>query len=209
MRASGRRFAQFVKMGLLDYNGPCSAEEEGGVYRWASSLLDRPRRRTCVTAIFARGLPTVRGRKPNPTHLKILANNPGKRPLNMNEPVPAPGGMERPPIWLNKRAKAEWRELLRAAPPGLLTRLDRKAVALYCQTVAQIIALQEIVDEVGLTFLSEKGFVCQRPEIGMLNKEKAILIRLCAELGLTPSSRSRVKLIHDQKPKSKLAKFIA
>src|SRR5437660_10910772 len=117
----------------------------------------------------------MRGRKPKPTHLKILTDNPGKRPLNQDEPEPAPGGMERPPAWLNKRAKAEWRELMRDAPPGLLTRLDRKTAALYCQTVAQIIALQAIVEEEGLTFLSEKGFVCQRPELGMLNKEKAIL----------------------------------
>ena len=30
----------------------------------------------------------TRGRKPKPTAVKVLEGNPGKRPLNMYEPVP-------------------------------------------------------------------------------------------------------------------------
>ncbi|HZK10243.1 MAG TPA: phage terminase small subunit P27 family, partial [Clostridia bacterium] len=30
----------------------------------------------------------TRGRKPKPTALKVLEGNPGKRPLNKNEPQP-------------------------------------------------------------------------------------------------------------------------
>ena len=35
----------------------------------------------------------TRGRKPKPTALKILEGNPGKRPLNENEPIPPKGTM--------------------------------------------------------------------------------------------------------------------
>ena len=30
----------------------------------------------------------MRGRRPNPTRLKLLTGNPGKRPLNPDEPKP-------------------------------------------------------------------------------------------------------------------------
>ena len=39
------------------------------------------------------------GRKPKPTALKKLEGNPGKRKLNMKEPVPA-NGMQRPNPWV-------------------------------------------------------------------------------------------------------------
>jgi hypothetical protein len=32
----------------------------------------------------------MRGRKPKPTRLKLVAGNPGKRPLNPREPTPEP-----------------------------------------------------------------------------------------------------------------------
>jgi phage terminase small subunit len=51
-----------------------------------------------------------RGRPPKPTALKVLEGNPGKRPLNQNEPKPekkAPNC----PSWLLPDAKKEWRRL--------------------------------------------------------------------------------------------------
>lgn len=151
----------------------------------------------------------MRGRKPKPSHIKLLTGNPGKRPINADEPVPEPGGLERPPAWLNKGAKLEWKRVMKEAPRGLLTRLDRQVVAMYCQTTARIQELEGIVDEQGYTFMSEKGFVIQRPEMGMLKNLYGIQTRLCAEMGFSPSSRSRVKVTRDAKPKGKLSKFIA
>ncbi|HXH62644.1 MAG TPA: phage terminase small subunit P27 family [Gemmatimonadales bacterium] len=155
----------------------------------------------------------MRGRKPKPTALHLLTAEGGRtaghRPLNADEPQPAAGGMERPPAWLNKRAKAIWRELMRDAPPGLLTRLDRKTAAMYCQSSARLEQVEQIIEEEGFTFMSDKGFVCQRPEAAIAKGLYGTITRLCAEMGLTPSSRSRVKVNRDQKPKSKLDKFIA
>lgn len=44
------------------------------------------------------------GRKNTPTQLKVLNGNPGKRPLNQNEPKPKPV-MPECPSWLNGYAK--------------------------------------------------------------------------------------------------------
>lgn len=35
----------------------------------------------------------TRGRKPKPTALKLLEGNPGKRPINANEPIPPKGNI--------------------------------------------------------------------------------------------------------------------
>jgi hypothetical protein len=39
----------------------------------------------------------MRGRRPKPTRLKVLTGNPGKRPLNMDEPQPEPAIPDCPP----------------------------------------------------------------------------------------------------------------
>ena len=79
-----------------------------------------------------------RGPPPKPTRLKILAGNPGKRPLNDAEPVPAPG---RPscPAWVSKEGRAEWRRVTRELEAlGLLARIDQATLACYCQSVAEV-----------------------------------------------------------------------
>ena len=43
------------------------------------------------TPLFREGGIPMAGRKPKPTALKKLEGNPGKRKLNMKEPVPAKG----------------------------------------------------------------------------------------------------------------------
>ena len=46
----------------------------------------------------------TRGRKPKPTALKILEGNPGKRPINENEPIP-PKGTENARHGWNRKPK--------------------------------------------------------------------------------------------------------
>ncbi|MGH7717148.1 MAG: phage terminase small subunit P27 family, partial [Vulcanimicrobiaceae bacterium] len=45
------------------------------------------------------------GRKPKPTHLKLVAGNPGKRPPNENEPQPE-GDLEDAPEGLTPSQQA-------------------------------------------------------------------------------------------------------
>ena len=75
----------------------------------------------------------TRGRKPKPTAMKELEGNPGKHPLNTNEPKPtkkAPAC----PKWLEPEAKKEWRRLAKQMEAiGILTEVDMAAFAGYCQ----------------------------------------------------------------------------
>lgn len=133
------------------------------------------------------------GRPPKPTHLKLLAGNPGKRKVNRREPRPKAGRVT-PPSWLGKLAKQEWRRVLAAMPAELYTKADRQALAQYCQNTARIRELEGIVTDLGYTCTTDKGYVMQRPEFAMLKNLQQVQIRLMTELGLTPSSRSRIQM---------------
>ena len=70
-----------------------------------------------------------RGRPPKPTAIKELEGNPGKRPLNKNEPKPKAKAPKCPP-WLESDAKKEWRRLSKELEAmGLLTQVDMAAFA--------------------------------------------------------------------------------
>ncbi len=76
------------------------------------------------------------GRKPLPTHLKIIRGNPGKRALPKHEPEPAVGAEA--PDWLTPEAAKHWpivaKQLLDAR---VLTEMDGPALSLYCESFAQ------------------------------------------------------------------------
>src|SRR5262249_42754142 len=80
----------------------------------------------------------MRGRKPKPTRLKEMLGNPGKRALSTGEPVPE-AAIPSCPRFLDKEARKEWR---RAAPElyalGVLTNLDRAALAAYCESWSRV-----------------------------------------------------------------------
>jgi phage terminase small subunit len=75
----------------------------------------------------------MRGRKPKPTHLKLLEGNPGRRGPNAGEPQPAQR-VPTCPSHLCPPAKAEWKRLAaQLTVLRILTDLDRAALAAYCQ----------------------------------------------------------------------------
>ncbi len=74
-----------------------------------------------------------RGPRPQPTALRVLRGNPGKRPLNADEPKPASIASIAPPVWLDPTAAEAWRELApRLQKLGLLTELDQQRFSMLC-----------------------------------------------------------------------------
>lgn len=72
----------------------------------------------------------MRGRKPTPTVSKVLAGNPGKRPLNQHEPQPR-ADLADAPSWLTERQKSTWTEVVEMSPPGLLKDVDASVFAVW------------------------------------------------------------------------------
>lgn len=134
----------------------------------------------------------TRGRKPKPTAVKVLEGNPGKRPLNMNEPVPdkiAPDC----PTWLSGEAKLEWERLSnKMVNLGTLTEMDMAAFAGYCQSYARWKEAEEFIEQHGTIVKTPSGYWQQVPQVSIAQTNLKIMLKFCSEFGLTPSSRSRM-----------------
>ena len=134
----------------------------------------------------------TRGRKPKPTALKILEGNPGKRPLNENEPVPPKGSVKCPP-WLEPEAKKEWKRLAPSLEAmGVLTQVDLTAFAGYCQAYARWREAEEFLSQHGSIFKTPSGYVQQVPQVSIAQQNLKIMQSFCAEFGLTPATRARI-----------------
>jgi P27 family predicted phage terminase small subunit len=138
-----------------------------------------------------------RGPAPTPTKIKA-ARGSWRAKINRREPAPEPGAPPRPQ-WLAVEARAYWDELVpELLRLGVLSLIDAKALARYCQTWARWRKADEWIQQHGLTYpIKDKdgnvAAVQQWPEVGIFNKLSAQLLRLEQEFGLTPAARTRVQ----------------
>jgi P27 family predicted phage terminase small subunit len=134
----------------------------------------------------------TRGRKPKHTALKVLEGNPGKSPLNKNEPKPEKKA-PRCPSWLEPEAKKEWRRMSKQLETlGVLTQVDAAAFAGYCQAYARWKEAEEFLSKHGTIFKTPSGYIQQVPQVSIAQTYLKIMKDFCSEFGLTPSSRSRI-----------------
>jgi P27 family predicted phage terminase small subunit len=139
----------------------------------------------------------MRGRKPHPTARKRLDGNPGGRRLNPDEPKPPPPteAFDEPPPELatNAIAAAEWRRLapmLRVVRQ--VTEADRAALIALCLEWSRYLTAMQKVEQAGMVVQAPSGYPMQNPYLPIATKALAACAKLWPELGLTPSSRSRV-----------------
>ena len=136
----------------------------------------------------------MRGRKPVPTHLKQLRGNPGKRRLNVNEPIP-PGELNEPPEWMTESQKEGWNYAIEHAPAGLLKRLDRSALVAWVVAEDLHRNASLMVEKFGmLTKAPHTGLPIQSPYLPIVNKQASIMLKAAELLGFSPSSRSRIQI---------------
>ena len=126
----------------------------------------------------------IRGRKPKP--------GARRKGAAASEPQP-PEALPRCPPHLSHAAQKEWRRL--ATPMwrmGVLTVCDRAALAAYCQAYGRWVEAEEKLAETPLLLKTPSGYVQQSPWLTVANKQLELMGRYMAELGLTPTSRTRV-----------------
>jgi P27 family predicted phage terminase small subunit len=134
----------------------------------------------------------MRGRKPMSTALKMVMGNPGKRPLNHLEPKPT-SDLPTCPAHLQPSAKAEWKRLAHELHQlGILTRLDRSVLAAYCASYGRWVEAERRLKETPMLLKTPAGYVQPSPWLAISNKSVELMHKFAAELGLSPSSRSRV-----------------
>jgi len=156
------------------------------------------------------------GRNKKPTAIKEFEGNPGKRPLNKeSEPKPL-NTMPACPDFLDKIAKGAWRRL---APEmhriGVLTIVDRDALAAYCSAYSRWRAAEDALKEKdGLVFVindkhGKSRYQQQHPEIGIASKAMQDMHKFMKEFGLTPSARSNLVTALDEGEENPWAEYLA
>jgi P27 family predicted phage terminase small subunit len=148
-----------------------------------------------------------RGRPPKPTTLKIIGGNPGKRPLNKNEPKPDATAPECP-AWMPKEAKAKWAEL---APKllrlGLLTEADGEEFAGLCLAWSELVVATRTLEKEGRTIRTGGTVIGDGPDakvlgdvlrphpaVAMQRSAWAAVRSFASLFGLDPSSRSKLSI---------------
>ena len=148
----------------------------------------------------------MRGRKPKPTHLRLITGNAGKRRINKHEPKPS-GHLTEPPDWFTPAQIETWRHAIANAPAGLLRKLDRGVLTVW--TVAATLH-QEAASKLNDSSLLVRGPARQadlfggepvprgapvpNPFLSILHKQANIMMRAAEQLGFSPASRARVEI---------------
>lgn len=156
------------------------------------------------------------GRKALPANVHLLRGNPSKKPIadlvdGLQPEVEIPGC----PKHLLPEARKEWKRITPELERyGLISKLDRSALALYCQAWARLVwaedqmaremalaaerrAAAEAKGEVwtggdGLTIPTASGHMTYSPHWVIANKAAQQVKEFQAEFGLSPASRGKV-----------------
>ena len=138
-----------------------------------------------------------RGPKPLPANVHMLRGNPSKLPADklLGEPRRE---VEIPecPSHLLPEAKMEWKRITAQLEKlGLVSQIDRAALAVYCQAWARWInaecKIQEL-GESGLVDTTPNGYRQMGAWLQVSNRAADQMRAFLVEFGMSPSSRSRV-----------------
>lgn len=176
----------------------------------------------------------TRGPLPKPVALRVLEGNAGKRPLDLAAGVNPRIEIPTPPKHLGVEAKKEWKRITPLLEElGLISGLDRAALALYCQAAGRLAELEtafngqvaRLVDE-GADYsdavykasyaVTPSGYAQQSVIVQLIGKHREQLNRYLMHFGLSPAARGRVQASNyvqptlpgiDPKPEAKPAGF--
>lgn len=141
-----------------------------------------------------------RGRKPKPTHLKLIEGNRGRRSLNAGEPEYDLSNIM-PPSELDDQAKVEWgRVAHQLLAQGVLTDVDRATLAGYCACYSTFITAEKALAKMsasggklgGMVVMTARGGVTKNPLIRIRQQSMELMLKLASEMGMTPTARTRL-----------------
>ncbi len=136
-----------------------------------------------------------RGRRPKPTHLKVIAGTFRADRSHKDEPKPRPLLRLDPPRGLDRHARTVWRQLAPLLQRlSLLTEADVFLFQSLCQAWARYVRAQQRAKTIlarPMKLTQEHLDLVRRVEISAEKGEHAFRL-LAVEFGLSPSSRTRL-----------------
>lgn len=133
----------------------------------------------------------TRGPAPLPDNVRSLR---GTLPAKPTRRVKAVSAIPAAPAWLPAEAKAEWK---RVTPElhrlGILAKLDRAALALYCDSWDKFVRAAKVLEDAELIERDSHG-PKKHPGWTIYSSAASTCANLAKELLLTPSARLRSTL---------------
>ena len=152
-----------------------------------------------------------RGPLPKPAALKLLEGNPGKRSLNLAEGVNPRVEIPSFPKHLGIEARKEWKRITPLLEElGLISGLDRTALALYCQAAGRLAELEtsfngkvQMLVDAGAAYpdavfdvshaVTPSGYAQQSVMVQLIKSHREQVNRYLMHFGLSPAARGRVQ----------------
>lgn len=152
-----------------------------------------------------------RGPLPKPAALKLLEGNAGKRSLDLAAGVNPRIEVPSPPKHLGTEARKEWKRITPLLEElGLISGLDRSALALYCQAAGRLAELETAFNgqvarlvAAGADYadavyqashaVTPSGYAQQSVIVQLIGKHREQLNRYLMHFGLSPAARGRVQ----------------
>lgn len=153
----------------------------------------------------------TRGPLPKPARLKLLEGNPGKRALDLSDGVNPVVEVPAMPKYLGLEARKEWKRIAPLLEElGLISGLDRAALALYCQAVGRLSELEmafngkvQIKVGEGMSYpdavfsasrtVTPSGYEQQSVIVNLIGGHRLQVHRHLMHFGLSPAARARVQ----------------
>lgn len=145
------------------------------------------------------------GRKRLPMKLHVL--NGTDRPCRRNEDEPTPEGyaeIPEPPAHLSRAAKKEWKRMSQVLHSnGLLTQLDYSQFAIYCQAWGRWVDAEKKISDTSMVVKTANGNPINNPYMNIANTAMRDCHKFLSEFGMTPSSRTKIKVENQNKKQNK------
>ena len=139
------------------------------------------------------------GRRPKPTAVKLVQGNPGKRPLNDAEPKPERSSA-RAPRGLGAEGARFWRRYAPGlAALGVLTEVDEPAFRMAAEHYEVALRAAQQLHEEELVLESRDG-PKKNPLTQILRDNSTALRAFLTEFGMTPASRSKIRIESEEQP---------
>lgn len=141
------------------------------------------------------------GSRPLPTALKQLKGTHQSCRDAKDAPPVNMSAMPAPPGHLNYRAAEIFRDLaVILYSMKILSVEDSIMLSLLAARLAEVEEHTTTIESEGYSYITSKGFVKSRPEVGMRNEAMRHAQSLLIEFGLSPAARSRVSRQIGDKP---------
>lgn len=150
----------------------------------------------------------TRGPKPIPSATKRATGNRGHRPIPADEPD-IPAADFDAPAMLTPGAKAHWAYYYpMLSVSRVLKPADKMTLAAFCVNADRFERMEVLIASLEVVKAPKTGTPMQNPYLSISQKAQELMMKFGAELGLSPSSRTR---LHVETPKTSdfAAKFLA